>query len=107
MVMLLQLNFAEGVELPEGDVLVVAEPWWNEKKIEQAIARLRRDERDKSITVIRLHVPGSVEEGVKRIAQRKLDDINAVNEGGRAGSAALSAEDIEAFLGLAEREDRD
>lgn len=107
MVMLLQLNFAEGVELPEGDVLVVAEPWWNEKKIEQAIARLRRDERDKSITVIRLHVPGSVEEGGKRIAQRKLDDINAVNEGGRAGSAALSAEDIEAFLGLAEREDRE
>ena len=49
--------------------------------------------------------PGStvracVEEGVKRIAQRKLDDINAVNEGGRAGSAALSAEDIEAFLTL-------
>lgn len=107
MVMLLQLNFAEGVELPEGDVLVVAEPWWNEKKIEQAIARLRRDERDKSITVIRLHVPGSVEEGVKRIALRKLDDIEAVNEGGVVGSAALSAEDIEAFLGLAEREDRD
>lgn len=107
MVMLLQLNFAEGVELPEGDAIVVAEPWWNEKKIEQAIARLRRDERDKSITVIRLHVPGSVEEGVKRIAKRKLDDIDAVNEGGRAGSAALSAEDIEAFLGLAEREDRD
>lgn len=107
MVMLLQLNFAEGVELPEGDAIVIAEPWWNEKKIEQAIARLRRDERDKSITVIRLHVPGSVEEGVKRIAQRKLDDIEAVNEGGRAGSAALSAEDIETFLGLAEREDRD
>lgn len=105
MVMLIQLNFAEGVELPEGDAIVIAEPWWNEKKIEQAVGRLRRDERDKSISVIRLHVPGSVEEGVKRIAKRKLDDIEAVNEGGRAGAAGLSAEDIEAFFGLAERED--
>jgi len=105
LVMLLQLSFAEGVELPEGDAIIVAEPWWNEKKIEQAIARLRRDERDKSVSVIRLHVPGSVEEGVRRIAQQKLDDIEAVHEGGRMGAAELTRDDIEAFFGLAQRED--
>lgn len=56
---------------------------------------------------MRVPTPSGVDEGVKRIEQRKLDDIDAVNEGGRAGSAALLAEDIEAFLGLAGRADDD
>lgn len=97
-VMLIQLTIAEGIELPEGDAIIICEPWWNRKKEEQAIARLRRDERDKHINVIRLIVPGSVELGVMRVAQAKLDDIEAVQKGHAAASGGLGMDDIEEFF---------
>lgn len=97
-VMLIQLTLAEGIELPEGDAIIICEPWWNRKKEEQAIARLRRDERDKHINVIRLIVPGSVEVGVTRVAQNKLDDIEAVQMGHAAASGGLSIDDVEEFF---------
>lgn len=53
-VLLLQLAMAEGVDLPQTDVHVIAEPWWNRAREDQATARARRDVRDKTVTVIRL-----------------------------------------------------
>ena len=97
-VMLIQLTLAEGIELPEGDAIIICEPWWNRKKEEQAIARLRRDERDKHISVIRLMVVGSVENGVVRVAQSKLDDIEAVQMGHAAATGGLSMDDIDEFF---------
>jgi SNF2 family DNA or RNA helicase len=97
-VMLIQLTLAEGIELPEGDAIIICEPWWNRKKEEQAIARLRRDERDKHINVIRLLVAGSVENGVVRVAQSKLDDIEAVQAGHAAATGGLSLDDIDEFF---------
>lgn len=97
-VMLIQLSLAEGIELPEGDAIIICEPWWNRKKEEQAIARLRRDERQKHINVIRLLVAGSVESGVVRVAQSKLDDIEAVQMGHAAATGGLSLDDIEEFF---------
>lgn len=97
-VMLIQLTLAEGIELPEGDAIIICEPWWNRKKEEQAIARLRRDERDKHINVIRLLVAGSVENGVVRVAQSKLDDIEAVQMGHAAASGGLNMDDIDEFF---------
>jgi SNF2 family DNA or RNA helicase len=99
-VMLIQLVLAEGIELPEGDAIILYEPWWNSKREEQAIGRLRRDERDKHVTVVRLVVPGSVEVGVQRVAQAKLADIDAVLQGhaatGRGGGLSLA--DVTAIL---------
>jgi SNF2 family DNA or RNA helicase len=97
-ILLMQLVLGEGIELPEGDVLISAEPWWNEMREQQALARLRRDERNKSIKLIRLNVPSSVEVGVRRVAQYKLDDTAAVNEGHAIGVGSLNREDIEAFF---------
>ena len=98
-VMLIQLQLAEGIELPEGDAIVIFEPWWNTKREEQAIGRLRRDERDKHVTVVRLVVPGSVEDGVQRVAQAKLADIEAVMQGHATGQGGgLSREDVDAIL---------
>ena len=97
-VLLIQLVLAQGIELPEGDAIIIVEPWWNRKKEEQAIARLRRDERSKHITVIRLVIPGSVEVGVTRVAESKLEDIEAVQQGQIAGSGGLTLEDIDAFF---------
>jgi SNF2 family DNA or RNA helicase len=97
-VMLIQLPLAEGIELPEGDPIIICEPWWDRKKEEQAIARLRRDARQKHINVIRLLVTGSVESGVVRVAQSKLDDIEAVQMGHAAATVGLSLDDIEEFF---------
>ena len=98
-ILLIQLSMAEGIELPEGDTIILFEPWWNSKKEEQAIARLRRDERDKHVTVLRFVVSNSVEEGVLKIATRKLADIEAVHEGqSLAAGAGLTLEDIEGFF---------
>jgi SNF2 family DNA or RNA helicase len=97
-VMLIQLTLAEGIELPEGDAIIICEPWWNRKKEEQAIARLRRDEREKHINVIRLLVAGSVERGVVHVAQSKLDDIEAVQAGHAAATGGLSMDDIDEFF---------
>lgn len=97
-VMLIQLTLAEGIELPEGDAIIICEPWWNRKKEEQAIARLRRDERNKHINVIRLVVQGSVEMGVIRVAQGKLDDIESVQMGQAAATGGLSMDDIDEFF---------
>ena len=57
--MLIQLQLAEAIELPEGNAIILYEPWWNTKREEQAIARLRRDQRNKHVTVVRLVIPGS------------------------------------------------
>ncbi|MYM92432.1 DEAD/DEAH box helicase [Duganella vulcania] len=97
-IILIQLSMAEGIELPEGDAIVLFEPWWNAKKEEQAIARLRRDERDKHVTILRLVVSNSVEEGVLKIAAKKLADIEAVHEGHASAGGTLTLDDIEEFF---------
>jgi hypothetical protein len=97
-VMLIQLTLAEGVEIPEGDAIIIFEPWWNSKKEEQAIGRLRRDERQKHINVIRLLVPGSVEDAVVRVAESKLADIEAVQRGQTDGLGGLTLSDIDEFF---------
>jgi SNF2 family DNA or RNA helicase len=96
--MLIQLTLAEGVEIPEGDAIIIFEPWWNSKKEEQAIGRLRRDERQKHINVIRLLVPGSVEDAVVRVAESKLADIEAVQRGQTDGLGGLTLSDIDEFF---------
>ncbi len=103
-VLLIQLQLAEGIELPEGDAIILYEPWWNTKREEQAIARLRRDERNKHVTVVRLVIPGSVEIGVQRVAQAKLADIEAVLQGHASEhGGGLSREDVDAIFAPAAR----
>jgi SNF2 family DNA or RNA helicase len=97
-ILLIQLSLAEGIELPEGDAVILFEPWWNAKKEEQAVARLRRDERDKHVRLLRFVVTNSVEEGVLRLAGRKLADIEAVHAGHASASSGLTLNDIEDFF---------
>lgn len=98
-VLLLQLVMAEGVDLPETDVHVIAEPWWNRAREDQATARARRDERNKTVTVIRMHVAGSVEDGVEKIATLKTSDLKAINTGAHdVQHGLLTQADIESML---------
>lgn len=92
-----------GLDIPEGDDIVILDPWWNPKKIEQAIARLTRDDRDKRINAYHLIIKGSLEEGVLKIAERKGEMIAAVMEGGAGGVDSLAMDDIEMLFAPAAR----
>lgn len=71
-------------------------PWWNPKRIDQAIARLTRDDRNESITAYILVMKDSLEEGVLEIGERKRAMIQTVLEGGDADEAgALTEEDLD------------
>ena len=84
-----------GLDLPEGDVIIVLEPWWNPARIRQAIARLQRDDRDKQISAIHLIAKGTLEEGVMRIAAKKGEMIEAVMGGSSGSLGSIDREDIE------------
>lgn len=88
-----------GLDIPEGDVILIVTPWWNPKAIDQVIARLRRDDRDKTVKAIHVIARGTLEEGVLKIGERKREMIAAVTEGADGVSSVLSVADIENLLG--------
>jgi superfamily II DNA or RNA helicase len=89
-----------GLDIPEGDAIIIFAPWWNPKKIDQAIARLTRDDRDKTVTAYFLVIKGSLEEGVIKIGERKGEMIAAVMDGDAAAhSGGLNFDDIEMLFG--------
>lgn len=84
-----------GLDIPEGDDIIIFDPWWNPKRVEQAIARLTRDDRDKRINAHYLVAKGTLEEGVLKIAERKGEMIASVLESGAGSDAALDLADID------------
>ncbi len=88
-----------GLDIPEGDVILIVTPWWNPKAIDQVIGRLRRDDRDKTVKAIHVIARGTLEEGVLKIGERKREMIAAVTEGADGVSSVLSVADIEDLLG--------
>ena len=85
-----------GLDIPEAEAIIVLAPWWNPKRIDQAIARLTRDDRHESITAYILVMKDSLEEGVLEIGERKRAMIQTVLEGGDADeTGALTEEDLD------------
>lgn len=87
-----------GLDLPEGDVCIIVSPWWNPTVEQQMIARLRRNDRDATITAIRVIAKGTLEEGVLAIGEKKGEMIAAVMEGARGTAASLDLSDINMLL---------
>jgi len=84
-----------GLDIPEAEAIIVLAPWWNPKRIDQAIARLTRDDRHESITAYILVMKDSLEEGVLEIGERKRAMIQTVLDGGDSDeTGALTEEDL-------------
>jgi SNF2 family DNA or RNA helicase len=84
-----------GLDIPEAEVIIVLAPWWNPKRIDQAIARLTRDDRHESITAYILVMKDSLEEGVLEIGERKRAMIQTVLDGGDSDeTGALTEADL-------------
>ena len=88
-----------GLDLPEASVMVFCEEWWNPAKMAQAAARMTRDDSKTHVTAIHLLVRGSLEEGVKAIAERKGEMVESIlGDDSAATTGALTEADIEQLL---------
>ncbi len=81
-----------GIDIPEGDAIIIYSPWWNPERVKQVIARLRREANDKIVTAYALIAKGTLEEAIVEMGERKAAIFNAVMDG--STSASLSLEDI-------------
>lgn len=88
-----------GLDIPEGDAILIINPWWNPKVVDQAIGRLRRNDSDKLVKAYHIIARGTLEEGVIKIGERKRAMISAVTEGANEVAEGLSIKDIESLLG--------
>lgn len=78
-VMLLSLKVGStGLNLQNADTVIRYDPWWNGSIEAQAEDRAHRIGQQRQVTVYRLICPGTVEERVQAIAQRKLRMASAL-----------------------------
>lgn len=78
-VMLLTLKVgSSGLNLQEADTVIIYDPWWNGAIELQAEDRAHRMGQANQVTIYRLMCPGTVEEKILAIANRKLQLASAL-----------------------------
>ena len=75
------------------------DPWWNPASEAQAVDRTHRIGQDKTVMVYRLVAVGTIEEKVMELKARKRELFSRCRRRRRAGSGALTAEDIRGLFG--------
>lgn len=101
-VMLLSLKVgSSGLNLQVADTVILYDPWWNGSIEAQAEDRAHRIGQLHQVTIYRLICPGTVEERVQAIAQRKLRMASALLDPNAAIESGdwLSEDEIEDLLG--------
>lgn len=83
-----------GLTLTEADYVFLLDPWWNPAAEAQAVDRAHRIGQDKHVHVYRMVAADTIEEKVMALKARKADLFAKVIDGGGAGAAGISAEDI-------------
>ena len=75
----------ESLDMQAGARAVFTGPDWSPGKITQAIGRLRRiGSQHENCEIVTLHAPGTVDDSIETVYQRKLPGINAVLSGAAA-----------------------
>ena len=106
-VMLLALKAAgEAIDIPEGDLVIPFDPWYNAKADEQVICRVHRTGQLKIVRILRPIVENSLEPGIMAIAEKKSKLVDAVfqsiadsrESGDTLTGGMLTIEDIEMLL---------
>ena len=82
-----------GLNLTAADYVVHLDPWWNPAVEDQASDRAHRIGQQRPVTIYRLIVKDSIEEGIVALHRRKRDISDALLEGADA-SGRLSEEDL-------------
>lgn len=87
-----------GLDLPEADVVLHVDPWWNPQAHAQATARAHRMGQTQSVLVVRLLIEGSLEERVLEIQDRKRQFASALDDVTLLDESRISEEDIRTML---------
>jgi superfamily II DNA or RNA helicase len=86
-----------GLNLTAADTVIHYDPWWNPAVERQATDRAHRIGQDKPVFVYKLLTRGTVEEKIVALQARKQELADALF-GGKAGSGALTPEDLQALF---------
>ena len=107
-VLLMSLKCGVGLNLTEASTVILCEPWWNPFVEEQAIDRVHRIGQTRPVKIYRLSVPGTVEEHILQLQEKKKHSTEQTLGDGvsmrRATSARLSERD---FMRLFNADDAD
>ena len=82
-----------GLNLTAADYVIHLDPWWNPAVEDQASDRAHRIGQQRPVTIYRLIVKDSIEEGIVALHRQKRDIADALLEGSDA-SGRLSEEDL-------------
>jgi SNF2 family DNA or RNA helicase len=82
-----------GLNLTAADYVIHLDPWWNPAVEDQASDRAHRIGQHRPVTIYRLIVKDSIEEGIVAMHRHKRDLADALLEGAEA-SGRLSDEDL-------------
>lgn len=82
-----------GLNLTAADYVIHLDPWWNPAVEDQASDRAHRIGQQRPVTIYRLIVRDSIEEGIVALHRHKRDLADALLEGADA-SARLSEDDL-------------
>jgi superfamily II DNA or RNA helicase len=97
--LLVNTSMSEGFEVPETDVVISLNPWWNKERDKQLLGRARRDDRKKSITFVRLLAADTVEEIIDELGSGKLAVNQAMDRGHASDEVdTFSLEEVQMLL---------
>lgn len=82
-----------GLNLTAADYVIHLDPWWNPAVEEQASDRAHRIGQQRPVTIYRLIIKDSIEEGILALHSRKRDLADALLDGADA-AGRLSQEDL-------------
>lgn len=106
-VMLMSLKCGVGLNLTEASTVVLCEPWWNPAVEEQAIDRIHRIGQQREVDVVRLALPGTVEDRIMQLQEKKramsrdvLGDCSSSTAAPGSAGARLSDRDLMNILGF-------
>lgn len=88
----------ESIDLVQADTIVIADPWWNPQTEAQAVARLYRMGQRHATLATRLLIKGSIEEGIYRLSQRKLQEASAVLSAASVTAGRLTLGELRELL---------
>lgn len=87
-----------GLNLTAADIVIHYDPWWNVAAESQATDRAHRIGQTRAVTVFKLIVKDTIEQGILALQQRKRELADSVMGGEALGSASITRDDVLALL---------
>lgn len=87
-----------GLNLTAADIVIHYDPWWNVAAENQATDRAHRIGQTRTVTVFKLIVKDTIEEGILALQQRKRELADSIVGGEALGSTTITRDDVLALL---------